>query len=47
MAVGQRLKHVVESQQFSRLLLDEIMTRASEMEREPHRAAVPASGSRE
>ncbi|GAC1654401.1 MAG: aspartate carbamoyltransferase [Candidatus Dormibacteraceae bacterium] len=39
MAVGQRLKHVVESQQFSRELLDEIMTRASEMEREPHRAS--------
>jgi aspartate carbamoyltransferase catalytic subunit len=39
MAIGQRLKHVVESQQFSRELLDEIMTRASEMEREPHRAS--------
>ena len=39
MAVGQRLKHVIESQQFSRDLLEQIMTRASEMEREPHRAA--------
>ena len=39
MAVGQRLKHVIESQQFSRTLLEQIMTRASEMEREPHRAA--------
>jgi aspartate carbamoyltransferase catalytic subunit len=38
-AVGQRLKHVIESQQFSRNLLEQIMTRASEMEREPHRAA--------
>src|SRR5947209_5575004 len=39
MAVVQHLQHVVESQQFSRQLLDQIMTRASEMEREPHRAA--------
>ena len=39
MAVVQHLQHVVESQQFSRQLLDELMTRASEMEREPHRAA--------
>ncbi len=39
MAIGQRLFHVIESQQFSRELLDEIMTRASEMEREPHRAS--------
>ncbi len=39
MAVVQRLQHVVESQQFSRELLDELMTRAAEMEREPHRAA--------
>jgi aspartate carbamoyltransferase catalytic subunit len=38
-AVGQRLKHVIESQQFTRELLEDIMTRASEMEREPHRAA--------
>jgi len=38
-AVGQRLKHVIESQQFTRDLLEQIMTRASEMEREPHRAA--------
>ena len=39
MAIGQRLKHVIESQQFTRELLEQIMTRASEMEREPHRAA--------
>jgi len=30
-AVGQRLKHVIESQQFTRELLEDIMTRASEM----------------
>src|SRR5438270_10460981 len=39
MAVVQHLQHVVESQQFSRQLLDELMTRASEMKREPHRAS--------
>ncbi|MGH7902875.1 MAG: aspartate carbamoyltransferase [Candidatus Dormibacteraceae bacterium] len=32
----QRLAHVVESQQFSRPLLDEIMRRADEMKRAPH-----------
>src|ERR687888_1644571 len=39
MAVGQRLRHVVESQQFSRQLLEEIFERADEMKREPHRAS--------
>src|SRR5919198_1078885 len=39
MAVGQRLRHVVESQQFSRELLEEIFERADEMKREPHRAS--------
>ena len=37
--IRQRLQHVVESQQFTRELLEDIMTRAAEMEREPHRAA--------
>ena len=38
--VGQeRLQHVVESQQFSRELLEEIFLRADDMKREPHRAS--------
>src|SRR5438876_1585092 len=39
MAVGSRLRHVLESQQFSRELLEEIFFRAGEMRREPHRAS--------
>ena len=39
MAVSTRLRHVVESQQFSRELLDEIFVRADEMRDDPHRAA--------
>src|SRR5437660_7439412 len=39
MAIGTRLRHVVESQQFSRRLLDELFSRADEMRAEPHRAA--------
>jgi aspartate carbamoyltransferase catalytic subunit len=38
-AVGQKLRHVVESQQFSRDLLEEVFRRADEMRSEPHRAA--------
>lgn len=37
MAVGSRMRHVIESQQFSRALLEELFTRAEEMKREPHR----------
>lgn len=37
MAVASRLQHVVESQQFSRSLLEELFARAEEMKREPHR----------
>jgi aspartate carbamoyltransferase catalytic subunit len=37
MAVGSRLKHVIESQQFSRSLLEELLTQAEEIKREPHR----------
>ncbi|MGH7765686.1 MAG: aspartate carbamoyltransferase [Candidatus Dormibacteraceae bacterium] len=37
MAVGSRFRHVIESQQFSRSLLEELFTRAEEMKREPHR----------
>ena len=37
MAVGSRLRHVIESQQFSRGLLEDLFARAEEMKREPHR----------
>src|SRR2546430_3476197 len=37
MAVSSRLRHVVESQQFSRSLLEELFARAEEIKREPHR----------
>jgi aspartate carbamoyltransferase catalytic subunit len=37
MAVGTRLRHVIESQQFSRSLLEELFARADEIKREPHR----------
>ena len=37
MAVGARLKHVIESQQFSRSLLEELFTQTDEIKREPHR----------
>jgi aspartate carbamoyltransferase catalytic subunit len=36
MAVGSRLRHVVESQQFSRSLLEDLFVRSEEMKREPH-----------
>src|SRR5256712_7147199 len=36
MAIGSRLRHVVESQQFSRPLLEELLHRADEMKRQPH-----------
>lgn len=39
MAVGTRLRHVLESQQFSRPLLDELFERADDMRADPHRAA--------
>ena len=39
MAVSARLRHIVESQQFSRELLEDIFERADEMKREPHRAS--------
>ncbi|TAN33151.1 aspartate carbamoyltransferase [bacterium] len=37
MAIGSRLRHVIESQQFSRSLLEDLLTRAEEMKSEPHR----------
>ncbi len=36
MAIGSRLRHIVESQQFSRALLEELFTRADEMKSRPH-----------
>ncbi|MEO8743845.1 MAG: aspartate carbamoyltransferase [Candidatus Dormiibacterota bacterium] len=35
MAVGSRLRHVIESQQFSRSLLEELFARTEEIKREP------------
>ena len=37
MAVTSRMRHVIESQQFSRSLLEELFARADEIKREPHR----------
>ena len=37
MAVGSRLRHVIESQQFSRTLLEDLFARSDEIKREPHR----------
>ena len=36
MAIGSRLRHIVESQQFSRALLEELFVRADEMKSQPH-----------
>ena len=44
MAIGSRLKHVIESQQFSRPLLELLFARAEEMKREPARFATRLSG---
>src|SRR6202171_3127994 len=37
MAIGSRLRHVIESQQFSRTLLEDLFSRSDEIKREPHR----------
>ncbi|HEY0830230.1 MAG TPA: aspartate carbamoyltransferase [Candidatus Dormibacteraeota bacterium] len=37
MAVTSKLRHVIESQQFSRSILEELFARAEEIKREPHR----------
>jgi aspartate carbamoyltransferase catalytic subunit len=37
MAVGSRLRHVIESQQFSRSILEELFARTEEIKREPHK----------
>lgn len=36
MAVTSRLRHVIESQQFSRALLEDLFVRAEDIKREPH-----------
>ncbi len=37
MAVGSRLRHIVESQQFSRALLEDLFVLADDMKSQPHR----------
>src|ERR1700681_14912 len=37
MAVGSRLRHVIESQQFTRSFLEDLLGRAEEIKAEPHR----------
>ncbi|HEV2036678.1 MAG TPA: aspartate carbamoyltransferase [Candidatus Dormibacteraeota bacterium] len=37
MAIGARLRHVIESQQFTRSLLEDLLARADDIKREPHR----------
>jgi aspartate carbamoyltransferase catalytic subunit len=44
MAIGSRLKHVIESQQFSRPLLELLFARAEDIKREPARFASRLSG---
>ncbi len=36
MAITSRLRHVIESQQFSRSILEDLFARSEEMKREPH-----------
>ena len=45
MAVASKLRHVIESQQFSRSLLEELFARADEIKREPHRFIGRLAGS--
>ena len=44
MAIGSRLRHVIESQQFSRSMLEEIFARTEEIKREPHRFMARLNG---
>src|SRR5207249_5468630 len=37
MAIGSRLRHIVESQQFSRALLEDLFVLADDMKSQPHR----------
>ena len=36
MAIGSRLRHVIESQQFSRPLLEELVAKADDIKSQPH-----------
>lgn len=44
MAAGSHLRHVIESQQFSRPVLEELFTRSEEIRREPHRFMARLNG---
>ncbi len=44
MAVGSRLTHVIESQQFSRSSLEELFARTEEIKQEPHRFMARLNG---
>jgi aspartate carbamoyltransferase catalytic subunit len=44
MAVGYRLRHVIESQQFTRTVLEDLLARADEIKREPHHFSGRLSG---
>jgi aspartate carbamoyltransferase catalytic subunit len=44
MAVGYRLRHVIESQQFSRTVLEDLLARTDEIKREPHHYSGRLSG---
>jgi aspartate carbamoyltransferase catalytic subunit len=44
MAVGYRLRHVIESQQFSRTVLEDLLAHADEIKREPHHFSGRLSG---
>jgi aspartate carbamoyltransferase catalytic subunit len=44
MAIGSRLRHVIESQQFSRPLLEELFSRANDIKREPYNFSSRLSG---
>src|SRR6266702_4025442 len=44
MAVGSRLRHIIESQQFSRALLEDLFVLADDMKSQPHRYAGRLNG---
>jgi aspartate carbamoyltransferase catalytic subunit len=44
MAVGYRLRHVIESQQFTRTVLEDLLARADEIKKEPHHFSGRLSG---
>jgi aspartate carbamoyltransferase catalytic subunit len=44
MAVGYRLRHVIESQQFTRTVLEDLLARADEIKKQPHHFSGRLSG---